>query len=57
MRQSKYAVSGDVADLDNNPMAIMLRSHKLQVGEVMPTVRCIARCVATHPCVRLLCGR
>jgi phosphoglycerate dehydrogenase-like enzyme len=44
--QSKYAVNGDVAALDNNPMAIMLRSHKLQVAEVMPTVRCIARCGA-----------
>lgn len=43
---SKYAVSGEVAELDNNPMAIMLRSHKLQVEEVMPTVRCIARCGA-----------
>lgn len=44
--QGKYKVSGDKAALDDNPMAIMLRSHKLQVEEVSSTVRCIARCGA-----------
>ncbi len=30
--KGKYAVSGDDAQLPAKPMAIMLRSHKLQVG-------------------------
>jgi len=42
----KYAVSGDDAALPGQPMAIMLRSHKLQVSEVRPTVRGIVRCGA-----------
>jgi len=42
----KYLVDPSVEVLGNNPMAIMLRSHKLQVAEVEPTVRCIARCGA-----------
>lgn len=44
--QGKYLVDPSVEVLENNPMAIMLRSHKLQVEEVGPTVRCIARCGA-----------
>ena len=42
----KYAVSGDDAALPGPPMAIMLRSHKLQASEVPPTVRGIVRCGA-----------
>ena len=42
----KYAVSGDDGALPGDPMAIMLRSHKLQVSEVGPTVRGIVRCGA-----------
>jgi D-3-phosphoglycerate dehydrogenase len=44
--KGKYKVSPDVGELENNPMAIMLRSHKLQEEEVAATVRCIARCGA-----------
>lgn len=44
--QGKYKVAGDEADLPGPPMAIMLRSHKLQVSEVKPTVRAIVRCGA-----------
>ncbi|KAK3272205.1 hypothetical protein CYMTET_19484 [Cymbomonas tetramitiformis] len=42
----RYSISGDVSELPGEPMAIMLRSHKLQVDEVAPTVRAIARCGA-----------
>ena len=42
----KYAVNGDTDKLPGDPMAIMLRSHKLQVNEVAPTVRGIVRCGA-----------
>jgi len=42
----KYAVSGDDKLLPGDPMAIMLRSHKLQASEVPPTVRGIVRCGA-----------
>jgi D-3-phosphoglycerate dehydrogenase / 2-oxoglutarate reductase len=42
----KYAVSGDDKALPGDPMAIMLRSHKLQANEVPPTVRGIVRCGA-----------
>ena len=44
--KGKYAVSGDDAALPGAPMAMMLRSHKLQVSEVAPTVRGIVRCGA-----------
>mmetsp|Transcript_30792 Transcript_30792/g.42649 ORF Transcript_30792/g.42649 Transcript_30792/m.42649 type:complete len:533 (-) Transcript_30792:106-1704(-) len=44
--KGKYKIAEDVSKFDNHPMAIMLRSHKLQVEEVLPTVRCIARCGA-----------
>ena len=42
----KYAVAGEEKDLPGAPMAIMLRSHKLKVEEVKPTVRAIVRCGA-----------
>eukprot|EP00472_Partenskyella_glossopodia_P012423 CAMPEP_0197531078 /NCGR_PEP_ID=MMETSP1318-20131121/33966_1 /TAXON_ID=552666 /ORGANISM="Partenskyella glossopodia, Strain RCC365" /LENGTH=463 /DNA_ID=CAMNT_0043087163 /DNA_START=146 /DNA_END=1537 /DNA_ORIENTATION=+ len=42
----KYKVSGDVDALEGGPHAIMLRSHKLQVEEITPSVRAIARCGA-----------
>jgi len=42
----KYAVAGDESKLPDSPMAIMLRSHKLQESEVKPTVRGIVRCGA-----------
>mmetsp|Transcript_89976 Transcript_89976/g.226300 ORF Transcript_89976/g.226300 Transcript_89976/m.226300 type:complete len:468 (-) Transcript_89976:62-1465(-) len=41
-----YACSGSLAELPDEPMAIMLRSHKLKEEEVAPTVRCVARCGA-----------
>ena len=44
--QGKYKVAGEESDLPGPPMAIMLRSHKLQVNEVKPTVRAIVRCGA-----------
>ena len=44
--KGKYSVSGDDAALEGPPMAMMLRSHKLQVSEVAPTVRGIVRCGA-----------
>ena len=44
--KGKYAVAGEEGDLPGAPMAIMLRSHKLQVSEVKPTVRAIVRCGA-----------
>lgn len=44
--EGKYKVDESVEALDNQPMAIMLRSHKLQVEEVAASVRCIARCGA-----------
>jgi len=40
--RSSYEVASEIA----KPDAIMLRSHKLQVGEVGSTVKCIARCGA-----------
>jgi len=42
----KYAVAGEESDLPGEPMAIMLRSHKLQVEEVKPSIRAIVRCGA-----------
>lgn len=33
----KYSVAGDDSELNGEAMAIMLRSHKLQVDEVRPT--------------------
>jgi len=42
----KYKISADVDALNGEPHAIMLRSHKLQVDDVKPTVRAIARCGA-----------
>jgi len=44
--KGKYAVSGDDKELPGDPMAMMLRSHKLQVSEVPSTVRGIVRCGA-----------
>ena len=44
--RGKYEVAGEENDLPGPPMAIMLRSHKLQVSEVKPTVRAIVRCGA-----------
>ena len=44
--KGKYAVSGDDKALPGDPMAMMLRSHKLQVSEVPATVRGIVRCGA-----------
>lgn len=44
--QGKYKVAGEESELPGPPMAIMLRSHKLQVNEVKPTVRAIVRCGA-----------
>ena len=47
----RYAVSGDSATLPGEPMAIMLRSHKLQESDVAPSVRGIVRCGAgTNNC-------
>jgi D-3-phosphoglycerate dehydrogenase len=44
--KGKYVVAGDVGDLPEAPMGIMLRSHKLQLDDVPPTVRGIVRCGA-----------
>jgi D-3-phosphoglycerate dehydrogenase len=47
----RYAVSGESAELPGEPMAIMLRSHKLQESDVAPSVRGIVRCGAgTNNC-------
>jgi D-3-phosphoglycerate dehydrogenase len=43
--QENYAISGDNM-ADQQPHAILLRSHKLQVDEVPVSVRAIARCGA-----------
>merc|ERR1719331_1086335 len=42
----KYIVSGDDSTLPDPPMGIMLRSHKVQLDDVPPTVRAIVRCGA-----------
>mmetsp|Transcript_30742 Transcript_30742/g.74940 ORF Transcript_30742/g.74940 Transcript_30742/m.74940 type:complete len:489 (-) Transcript_30742:306-1772(-) len=42
----KYKINADVDKLGGEPHAILLRSHKVQVEEVKPTVRAIARCGA-----------
>ena len=42
----KYVVSGETGALPEAPMGIMLRSHKLQLEDVPPTVRGIVRCGA-----------
>ena len=44
--RGKYIVSGDDTALPDPPMGIMLRSHKLQLDDVPPTVRAIVRCGA-----------
>eukprot|EP00798_Chlamydomonas_sp_ICE-L_P003150 gene3150-13162_t len=44
--KKNYQVAGEISQLSDSPMAIMLRSHKLQVEEVPATVRCIVRCGA-----------
>mmetsp|Transcript_14062 Transcript_14062/g.35234 ORF Transcript_14062/g.35234 Transcript_14062/m.35234 type:complete len:517 (-) Transcript_14062:199-1749(-) len=44
--KGKYSVAGNDDALPDSPMAIMLRSHKLQNDEVASTVRCIVRCGA-----------
>jgi len=44
--KGQYTVSGDSAEIDDKPHAIMLRSHKLQLDEITPSVRAIARCGA-----------
>ena len=44
--KGKYIVSGDDAALPDPPMGIMLRSHKVQLDDVPPTVRAIVRCGA-----------
>lgn len=44
--KGKYVVSGDESELPDPPMGIMLRSHKLQLDDVPPTVRGIVRCGA-----------
>ena len=47
----RYAVSGESGELPGEPMAIMLRSHKLQESDVSPSVRGIVRCGAgTNNC-------
>lgn len=44
--KGKYVVAGEISQLPQSPMAIMLRSHQLKVEEVPSTVRCIVRCGA-----------
>ena len=44
--KGKYVISGDENDLPESPMGIMLRSHKMQLEDVPPTVRGIVRCGA-----------
>mmetsp|Transcript_2240 Transcript_2240/g.8594 ORF Transcript_2240/g.8594 Transcript_2240/m.8594 type:complete len:512 (-) Transcript_2240:1920-3455(-) len=44
--KGKYVVSGDEKTLPDPPMGIMLRSHKVQLDDVPPTVRAIVRCGA-----------
>ena len=44
--KGQYIVSGDDAALPDPPMGVMLRSHKLQLDDVPPTVRGIVRCGA-----------
>lgn len=42
----KFNVDGDDMKLEGDHHAILLRSHKLQLEDVQPTVRAIARCGA-----------
>ena len=49
--KGRYAISGDGSSFGAEPMAIMLRSHKLQESDVDPSVRGIVRCGAgTNNC-------